>query len=206
MAQAATMGPPLSPREPRRSGRRSAPSASASTSKSPDSDSAPPPPRVKEGPNHRRSLSTSTTNGKGKRPKTEDLDDAPEDGQSAISPVNGSSTPHSASGNGRNKRKPKEKDRQVSVTDSISEASSRKTVKAPVVGIEDASVEPADDEEDDQGVTRCVCGSTGTILPSIPLLLMFIPFSRGRPRCWGVHGTVRDVQSLAAWPLYGLRI
>ncbi|KAG9221090.1 hypothetical protein CCMSSC00406_0005471 [Pleurotus cornucopiae] len=160
MAQAATMGPPLSPREPRRSGRRSAPSASASTSKSPDSDSAPPPPRVKEGPNHRRSLSTSTTNGKGKRPKTEDLDDAPEDGQSAISPVNGSSTPHSASGNGRNKRKPKEKDRQVSVTDSISEASSRKTVKAPVVGIEDASVEPADDEEDDQGVTRCVCGST----------------------------------------------
>ncbi|KAJ8518288.1 hypothetical protein ONZ45_g4649 [Pleurotus djamor] len=158
MAQAATMGPPLSPREPRRSGRRSVPSASASSSKSPDSDIPLPPPRAKETPSHRPTLSTSNI-GKGKRSKTEDFEDAAEDTKSGVSPVNGSSTPHPVGTNGRNKRKSKEKDKQASAPDTPSEATPARKVVKPVV--DDAPVErPEEEEEEEQGITRCVCGST----------------------------------------------
>lgn len=145
MAQAATMGPPLSPREPRRSGRRSAPSTSTSASKSPDSDPAP---RQKE-ITHRPPLSSTNSGGRQKRLKQEDCDDPPEEhknGSAASTP--GSST-HGTT-NGRTKRRTKENkqiiDPQIDGPAGIIE---RPPIDAP--------------EEEEQGITRCVCGSTGTL-------------------------------------------
>ncbi|KAI3618935.1 histone deacetylase complex subunit cti6 [Moniliophthora roreri] len=124
-----TMAPPLSPRETRRSGRRSAPSVSTSNSKSPDSD----PPQ--------RPPSSTTGNRNNKRLKQEDTDD--------VAPA---STNTSSNSNGRSKRKPKEKSRQPPSDD---------PPEVPdVVPEQSASVAPGDEEEE-QGVTRCVCGSTG---------------------------------------------
>ncbi|KAL0956580.1 hypothetical protein HGRIS_002718 [Hohenbuehelia grisea] len=156
MAQPATMGPPLSPREPRRSGRRSAPSASASTSKSPDSDA--PPPRTKE-PSQRPPLPSTSSGAKSKRPKVEDGDDPVEDARTVNGSANGTpstSTQGNGGSNGRAKRKPKEKDKQSSVADSVSEPISRKS-KQVVVEVEEVPVDPQDDEA--EGITRCVCGS-----------------------------------------------
>ncbi|KAJ8076487.1 Histone deacetylase complex subunit [Marasmius tenuissimus] len=86
MTQASSMGPPLSPRETRRSGRRSAPSVSTSNSKSPDSD---PPQRP-------QLVSSGSGNVRNKRLKQEDVDE----------PVVSNS---STASNSRGKRKSKEK-------------------------------------------------------------------------------------------------
>ncbi|KAF9268911.1 hypothetical protein L218DRAFT_954337 [Marasmius fiardii PR-910] len=90
MTQTSSMGPPLSPREIRRSGRRSAPSVSTSNSKSPDSDPPQRPPIVSSGSGGNRN----------KRLKQEDVDES-------VVPVNSTST-----SNGRGKRKSKEKPAQ----------------------------------------------------------------------------------------------
>ena len=102
------MGPPLSPRETRRSGRRSAPSASASTSKSPDSDQPPRPKDASRGPSS-----------KAKR-KTKDKD--------------------------------KEREKQESNVNSGDQG---------LACVENQVKDPPEEEE--QGVTRCVCGSAGTL-------------------------------------------
>ncbi|KAG5342690.1 hypothetical protein C0989_010658 [Termitomyces sp. Mn162] len=146
MAQAATMGPPLSPRETRRSGRRSHPSASASVSKSPDSD---PPPRQKELPT-RPPLTSSTSNGRQKRLKQEDLEDTVDDRKNGSAPSTSSS---SSTNPGRAKRKPKDKDKDKQVA-------LETTISADTV---DSAQNPPPDapEDEEQGITRCVCGSTG---------------------------------------------
>ena len=148
MAQTATMGPPLSPRETRRSGRRSAPSASTSTSKSPDSPASESTSRNKD-PASRPASSITTNNGRSKRPKQEDPDDT-------ISHKNGhsnSSASHPTT-NARAKRKGKEKVQQSA--DLPIESTSNKTGRSPTSG----STDPQEDAEE-QGITRCICGMNG---------------------------------------------
>jgi len=147
MAQTATMGPPLSPRETRRSGRRSAPSASTSTSKSPDSDPAP---RPKDIP-HRPSLTSNNSGGRNKRLKQEDIEGSVDDRKSGPNPTNGTASSTHGNANGRAKRKAKDKDKQSAITGVISEV--------PSGSGEDPSI--GEPEEEEQGVTRCVCGSAG---------------------------------------------
>lgn len=146
------MGPPLSPRETRRSGRRSAQSVSSSKSpESPVSESAnqnqhhPPPRTSRENSGHRPSLSTSSSNGRSKRLKQEDIDDSVGDG----TPPNGT-TPGAAT-NGRGKRKTKEK---VALTTDVVVETAMDVLR------DDVAVEPAAEAEE-PSVTRCVCGSNG---------------------------------------------
>ncbi|KAG5648481.1 hypothetical protein DXG03_003092 [Asterophora parasitica] len=148
MAQAAAMGPPLSPRETRRSGRRSLPSASTSASKSPDSDPAP---RQKES-STRPPLTSNNSSGRHKRPKQEDLDDAVDDRKNGSAPSTSSTSSHAIAA-GRTKRKPKDKEKDKQVT----------LETTPVDEAADTTHNPAPDvpEEEEQGITRCVCGSTG---------------------------------------------
>ncbi|KIJ67822.1 hypothetical protein HYDPIDRAFT_107334 [Hydnomerulius pinastri MD-312] len=147
MAQAATMGPPLSPRETRRSGRRSAPSASASTSKSPDSPASESATRTNQSA-ARPALSNNTSNGRTKRPKQEDLDDSVphKNAQS-----NGSASNHGNS-NGRAKRRGKDKDKGHSSTDQVIDSASTKLSSST------NAAEPQEEDAEEQGITRCVCG------------------------------------------------
>lgn len=63
------------------------------------------------------------------------------------------------------------------------------------------------EDEGDEGVTRCICGNNG----KLPSCLhhsqdpdMRLPARRRR--CAWLYDTVRDLQSMAAWPLHGLQI
>ncbi|GLB37456.1 putative PHD-finger [Lyophyllum shimeji] len=141
------MGPPLSPRETRRSGRRSLPSASTSASKSPDSD---PPPRQKES-SSRPPLASNNSSGRQKRLKQEDFDEAVDDRKNGSVPSTSSTSSTQAAAAGRAKRKTKEKDKQLTVETVANED----TVEA----IQHLPLDAAEEEE--QGITRCVCGSTG---------------------------------------------
>ncbi|CCL98685.1 uncharacterized protein FIBRA_00687 [Fibroporia radiculosa] len=145
MTNVAVMGPPPSPKEPRRSGRRSVPSASTSKSPvgSPTSESAP---KVKENPN-RPSLSASTSNGKSKRSKQEDHDDTLEDTRK--NGVNGN-------GSARSKRKGKEKEKPSSALEALGDVGNSEIPQPDAPGQEGA----VDGEEDDEetGITRCICG------------------------------------------------
>jgi len=157
MAQAA-MGPPLSPRETRRSGRRSAPSTSTSASKSPDSDQ---PPRQKDGVP--RPVPTSTSSGaRTKRLKQEDLEENVDDRRNPISTPTSASTsfasnPTVVSG-GKSKRKVKEKDKQLAIDEHGD---------PPSASAEDHP--PDATEEEEQGITRCVCGSSGMLTVRFPI-------------------------------------
>lgn len=146
MANTLAMGPPLSPRETRRSGRRS--NQSSGSSKSPasppgESSQLPParPSRETSSHNstHRPPLSTSHSSGRNKRPKQEDIDDAGGDGMAP----NGVS----AGANGRGKRKTGAKPPDI-----IVEVTSDVHIGASIVAVEG---------EEEPSVTRCVCGSTG---------------------------------------------
>ncbi|KAH8988090.1 hypothetical protein EDB92DRAFT_1079801 [Lactarius akahatsu] len=151
MAQVAMMGPPLSPRETRRSGRRSAPSGSTSTSKSPDSPNSESAPRLLAPPN-RSSSSTSSR----KRTKQEDLDDPPDDSHKNTPNGTTNGVTPLLNGNGRTKRKGKEKEKPVlglAIDSIIAEGEQTDIVL-------DLNGEP-DVEEEEQGVTRCVCGNAG---------------------------------------------
>ncbi|KAF9524046.1 hypothetical protein CPB83DRAFT_886565 [Crepidotus variabilis] len=156
MVQSASMGPPLSPRETRRSGRRSAHSVSASASKSPDSDQPPPPPPQKERASTSRTTSSSAIN-RTKRHKVEEDEEIGDDRKLAsASSVSSASTNGNGSGskakrktNGATKDKDKDKSSNSSAT-----AEDVETVTA-----DDQPQDPAEDEEE-QGVTRCVCGSS----------------------------------------------
>ncbi|KAF8734984.1 hypothetical protein AX14_002999, partial [Amanita brunnescens Koide BX004] len=146
------MGPPLSPREPRRSGRRSAPFVAAS--RSPDSE---PLPRHKD-LLPRPALAPANSASR-KRPKQEDHDD-PDDRKNGLS-LSTPSAPGSSNGRAKRKPKDKDKDKQVAILDNAPDTST------PLP--EDVPPDAAEDEE--QGITRCVCGSTGAsspvLLPSI---------------------------------------
>ena len=155
MAQVAMMGPPLSPRETRRSGRRSAPSGSTSTSKSPDSPNSESAPRLVT--TNRSSSSTSSR----KRTKQEDLDDPPDDPHKSASNGTPNGVTPLQNGNGRTKRKGKEKEKPVldlAIDSIIAEREQTDIVL-------DLNTEP-DAEEEEQGVTRCVCGNAG--MPFLP--------------------------------------
>ncbi|KAI6134538.1 hypothetical protein EV401DRAFT_1905784 [Pisolithus croceorrhizus] len=148
MAQAITMGPPSSPRETRRSGRRSAPSASASTSKSPDSPASESTPRNKD--SSRPALSSGTSNGRSKRPEQEDHDDGVPHKNGH---VNGSASNH-GNANGRAKRKGKEKEKAQQTSDLPIESISRKLGSSSATG----TAEPHEEDVEEQGITRCICG------------------------------------------------
>jgi hypothetical protein len=163
MAQVATMGPPLSPRETRRSGRRNAPSGSTSTSKSPDSPSSESAPRL---PAVNRSSSSASSR---KRTKQEDLEEPPDDSHKNSSNGTPNGAPPLQNGNGRTKRKGKEKEKPVLnlAIDSIIAEGEQADVVLEMNGDPDA-------EEEEQGVTRCVCGNAG-IPPSLSWLLI-VPY------------------------------
>ncbi|CAL1707272.1 unnamed protein product [Somion occarium] len=144
MANVSPMGPPPSPKEPRRSGRRSLPSTSSSKSPagSPTSDSAP---KSKEN-NSRPPLTSSNSSGRTKRAKHEDIDDMPEEFPKAV--VNGAT-------NGRNKRKGKEKEKGPLTIDIPDDALS--SILEPI----DGNADPNPQEEEEAGVTRCICDGAG---------------------------------------------
>lgn len=190
MAQASSMGPPLSPRETRRSGRRSAHSGSTSTSKSPDSD---PLPRPKDGP-QRPSLTSHPSGSRGKRLKQEDMDDPVVDRKNAHSGSTTSSSSAQGAATGRSRRKKKEKDEDLVPEESVDD------------GADDEPVPDAGDEDEEASVTRCVCGSTGESYLFAGLPANSESPRRGRPGCRRIYGAVRDVQSVAARSVYGVRI
>lgn len=145
MPQGVPMGPPPSPRETRRSGRRSAPSASASASKSPDSD---------QPPNRERANSSRTAvsshNHRNKRLKQDELDEPADDRKQTLAP---SASSASNGGNSKGKRKGKDKEKQSNGTAANGDAD---------IVIEDQRQDPVEEEEE-QGITRCVCGSSGAL-------------------------------------------
>lgn len=170
MAQVPTMGPPLSPRETRRSGRRSAPSGSTSTSKSPDSPNSESAPRL---PVANRSSSSASSR---KRTKQEDIDDPPDDSHKNGSNGTPNALPPLQNGNGRTKRKGKEKEKPVLnlAIDSIIAEGEQPDVVLELNGDPDA-------EEEEQGVTRCVCGNAGVLLShprSVVVLYDWQPYLR----------------------------
>ena len=149
----ATMGPPLSPRETRRSGRRSAPSVSASTSKSPDSDQ----PRQKD--NSSRVPSSSTgSGGRNKRLKQEDYEEPPEERRNYPASSGASSVSNSTS---KAKRKAKDKDKEKDKQEPNTNPGDQ-----DVLSVENQPQDPQEEEE--QGITRCVCGSAGTLYVLLP--------------------------------------
>ncbi|KAF5386226.1 hypothetical protein D9615_002235 [Tricholomella constricta] len=130
-------------------GRRSLPSASTSASKSPDSDPAP---RQKESSN-RPPLTSNNSSGRQKRLKQEDFEDTVDERKNGSVPSTSSTSSTHAITAGRTKRKAKDKDKDKQVT-----------VEAITTGdAVDSSQNPPPDapEEEEQGITRCVCGSTG---------------------------------------------
>ena len=177
MAQVATMGPPLSPRETRRSGRRSAPSGSTSTSKSPDSPSSESAPRL---PVVNRSSSSTSSR---KRTKQDDPEDPPDEFHKNGSNGTPNGVPPLQNANGRTKRKGKEKEKPVLnlAIDSIIAEGEQADVVLELSGDPDV-------EEEEQGVTRCVCGNAGKSLlsyvlssfPMPPNLLLGLTLRPGR--------------------------
>lgn len=154
MANVATMGPPPSPKEPRRSGRRPMPSSSKSPAGSPPSEAAPKPKDHASKP----SLNPSHTNGRTKRAKNEDIDEPLEE-----LPKNG------VNGNGgasRSKRKGKEKEKMALVV-TIPQNENQENVE--LVG-EDGVGETGEDEEEG-GVTRCICAWLAPFHPRRSLIL-----------------------------------
>jgi hypothetical protein len=154
MAQVATMGPPLSPRETRRSGRRNAPSGSTSTSKSPDSPNSESAPRL---PVVNRSSSSASSR---KRTKQEDTDEPPDETHKNGSNGTPNTLPPLQNGNGRTKRKGKEKEKpilNIAIDSIITKEGEQPEVILELNGDPDA-------EEEEQGVTRCVCGNAGMLL------------------------------------------
>ncbi|KAG1767004.1 hypothetical protein EDD22DRAFT_799677 [Suillus occidentalis] len=149
MAQSSTMGPPLSPRETRRSGRRSAPSASASTSKSPDSPASESLPRTKE-PITRPAILSNSNNNRTKRLKQEDPEE-PVPTKNAH--TNGTNSSHGNS-NGRAKRKANGKEKNPTSTDQLIESVSTKLSNSNA----GSAADPQDDDPEEQGITRCICG------------------------------------------------
>lgn len=142
------MGPPPSPKEPRRSGRRSVPSASSSKSPagSPTSDTSAPPKSKENKDTSRHPLPASHSSGRHKKPKHEDVDE----GQEVLS----KSSSNGAT-NGRNKRKGKEREKGPLAIDIPDDQLS--SILEPI----DGNADPNAGEEDEAGITRCICDGAG---------------------------------------------
>ncbi|KIP06985.1 hypothetical protein PHLGIDRAFT_30230 [Phlebiopsis gigantea 11061_1 CR5-6] len=148
MANVATMGPPPSPKEPRRSGRRSVPSASTSKSPtgSPTTESAPKP---KDNP-QRPPLPLSSSSSRSKRAKNEELDEPLEE-----NPKNGiNGTTPAPAVNGRAKRKGKEKEKGLTIDIPVDE-------DHPKASSSTTGADVQEEEEEEAGVTRCICQESG---------------------------------------------
>lgn len=150
MANVAAMGPPPSPKEPRRSGRRSVPAASTSksptgspttesTPKAKDSQQRPPPP-------------STASSSRSKRTKNEEIDE-PID-EPLRNGTNGAT-------NGRAKRKGKEKEKLSLTVDIPTDGDS------PHGRMSTAGVDAEEEEEEEQGITRCICQETGVFRVSV---------------------------------------
>ncbi|KAH8107890.1 hypothetical protein BXZ70DRAFT_19622 [Cristinia sonorae] len=146
MTNAVSMGPPPSPKEPRRSGRRSVPSASASKSPagSPTSDA---PPKSKDA-NPRVNPPPSSNGGRAKRAKLEELDDNLDD-----VPKNNGNT------NGRTKRRGKEKEKEKEKVALSVDTQLDEYAQNGDENVKDGGGDAPDDEE--QGITRCPCEVLG---------------------------------------------
>ncbi|KAI0684732.1 hypothetical protein BC835DRAFT_1292431 [Cytidiella melzeri] len=144
MAHVATMGPPPSPKERRRSGRRSVPSHSMSKSPagSPISETAP---KSKDSSQRQLPVTNGSSN-RTKRTKNEDVDLTLEEIHK--NGVNGTT-------NGRGKRKGKEKDKTTLTIDIPLDEDPAKVD----VSVEEG--EPQGEEEDESGITRCICEEAG---------------------------------------------
>ncbi|GJE92725.1 hypothetical protein PsYK624_088810 [Phanerochaete sordida] len=144
MANVATMGPPPSPKEPRRSGRRSVPAASSSKSPtgSPTTENAPKP----QGSTQRPPLPSSSSSSRSKRTKNEEVDETLDDVHR--NGVNGTT-------NGRTKRKGKEKEKG-SLSIDIPGDEDR-----PKAGSSTTGADAQEEEEEETGVTRCICQELG---------------------------------------------
>lgn len=162
MVQSPAMGPPLSPRETRRSGRRSAPSASGSTSKSPDSPASESLPRTKEGTT-RPTLPSNNSNNRTKRLKQEDPEE-PVPTKNAH--ANGTNSSHGNS-NGRAKRKANGREKNLLSTDQLIESASNKLSNSNT----GSAADPQDDDPEEQGITRCICGQNGMSYSTIHISL-----------------------------------
>ncbi|KAI0084882.1 hypothetical protein BDY19DRAFT_987305 [Irpex rosettiformis] len=147
MANVATMGPPPSPKEPRRSGRRSVPSHSMSKSPggSPTSESAP---KSKDS-TQRQSLSTNGNLNRSKRAKNEDVDVTLEE-------IHKNGITNAT--NGRSKRKGKEKEKEKTAL-TVEVPADEDPAKVDVSVEEEGELQ--EEEEEEQGVTRCICHEAG---------------------------------------------
>ena len=148
MANVATMGPPPSPKEPRRSGRRPAPSSSKSPAGSPPSEANPAASKPKDA-SGRPSLNSSHNNGSGrnKRAKNEELDEPLEELHKNGVNANG--------GPPRSKRKGKDKDKIALVVEIPND-----DVDGGLEAVADDGVEE-NGEDEEGGVTRCICQKYG---------------------------------------------
>ncbi|KAI0709567.1 hypothetical protein C8T65DRAFT_649163 [Cerioporus squamosus] len=147
MANVPTMGPPPSPKEPRRSGRRPAPSSSKSPAGSPPSE---PNPKSKDNA-PRPPLNTNHSNGRNKRAKNEELDEPLEEPHIAR---NGVST---NGGSVRTKRKAKEKDK---IPLSLLIPNDENDGNPEAIG-DDGAGETGEGDEEEGGITRCICQKYG---------------------------------------------
>lgn len=173
------MGPPLSPREIRRSGRRSAPSAN---SKSPDSDL----PRHRDNPPRPPQSAPSRT----KRTR-DDQEDHLEDRKHSASATH-SSASNSSSAVPKAKRKSRDKRR----------SSADIALDTPHEPQDTTTTDPADEEE--QGITRCVCGSNGWFFFALiaPLTHPPPPQARMRPmlaNSWFNARPARSGNTASVW-------
>lgn len=144
-AAVAVMGPPPSPKEPRRSGRRSVPSGSTSKSPagSPTSDSAP---KAKD-TSHRPSSSSNSSSSKNRRHKHDDHDEPLDD-------VRKGGTNGNGNGSSRSKRKGKEKEKSSNGAGGAGDDGDEglPQVDGSVAG------DFEDNNEEEGGITRCICG------------------------------------------------
>ena len=149
------MGPPTSAKEPRRSGRRSQPSTSTSKSSESPSPDTTIQPQQKMNDNTAAVRFSSAASVRSKRSK-EDGEDLQDDNALMAS---GSARSASNVNSRRTQRRGKEKSYKVDV---YSEGDA--TLKSTEVQLE-ASEKVEEDE--DAGITRCVCEGRGKILSSI---------------------------------------
>jgi hypothetical protein len=154
------MGPQSLSREPRRSGRRSAHSHSNSNSTSTSRSIHSPPPaesRSKEGLTSGKQFDSNESGRNGKGLQQDDFEDRVGDSRKSVAASSASSSSTALNSNGRTNRKGKEK-HKVSVeaaTSSIQPTKSNGSSR-------DLSVS-ALDEDEDEGITRCICESDGRL-------------------------------------------
>jgi hypothetical protein len=150
------MGPPLSPREPRRSGRRALPAPISTSSLTPDSPRPPDSPasahtHIRKENGHRPALSSANSSTSGKSKRSSKLDDH-DDTQTALQDHPQNATARATPPANPKKRKGKDKDRPPPIQIITQPA------HISTDNVEDAEAEGIPGDEEDSSVTRCICG------------------------------------------------